>query len=130
MRRGVTFDATLTGVAIIPVDWTFAMLTLKNSDWQPDDDAILQIRATNGGDANDGLVRLNGSAATTKADASLVIDRDAGTVGIHIEDAATAQIAKSSSGYWYDVKFYHGTSDSAATAPQRWIVSSAVTLEV
>jgi hypothetical protein len=125
MRRGATFDATLTGLTI-PSSWTSAVLTVKRRVGEADTSAILQIIVSNPSGGSDGLQRVNGSiSGITASDASLVVSQADGEMAIHIEDAAAIQV--SSGSYWYDCKFYYGSSDSVATTPQRWNVTGIVT---
>lgn len=125
MQRGATFDATLTGLTI-PSNCTSAILTIKRRVGDADTSAILQILVSNPSGGSDGLQRVNGSiSGVTASDASLVVTQADGEMAIHIEDAATIQI--SSGSYWYDCKFYYGSSDSVATTPQRWNVTGIVT---
>lgn len=125
MQRGVTFDATLTGLTIAS-SWTGAMLTVKRRVGEADSAALLQIYVSNPGSGSDGLQRLSGYlSGITATDASLAINQADGEAAIHVEDAAAAELAVGA--YWYDLKIYYGSSDSSATAPQRWNVISVVT---
>ena len=102
MVSAVSFEALLTGFAINPA-WNKCYFTVKSVSHlsSADTDSVLQIVVTNGGDAEDGLLYLNGEAGTA-GDASLVVDDDAGTVEIIITDDATADIPAAI--YRYDIK--------------------------
>jgi hypothetical protein len=97
-----TFSAMITDLDI-PQIWTKCYFTIKPNHLlaSPDSTAALQIVATNGGDAGDGLLYLQGEAATA-GDASLVVDDNAFTVEISISDDATAELM--SGNYNYDLK--------------------------
>ena len=125
MQRAVTYDGTLTGISIIPADWVYALFTVKRRVGDPDSAAVLQIKVTNGGDVGDGLKIVNGSSSVTASNASMAVNQGAGTVALHIEDNVLADIVTKS--YYYDCKFYYGTSDSVATAPMRCVVAEVVT---
>lgn len=111
--RGTTFAATLTGLSV-QVTWTKIYLTAKRSVGAIDADALIQIVESNPGAGADGLLRLNGAAATA-AQASLTVSQGAGTVAISISDNATAPLLQGS--YQYDLKaiMADGTSELLTT---------------
>jgi len=45
----------------------------------------------------------------------------------HEGDALTAALAVTRLPMWWDIKFYHGSSDSVATMPQHFNVTGIVT---
>lgn len=104
----VTYDYTLTGL-VIPADWKKIWVTLKTKRTDDDADSIVQIVESNPGVAADGLLYLNG-AAGTKAQASLTVNQGAGTVAVHIDDEATAELARWTGGY--DVKVLDDAGDT------------------
>jgi hypothetical protein len=104
----VTYDYTLTGL-VIPADWKKIWVTLKTKRTDDDADSIVQIVESNPGVAADGLLYLNG-ASGTKAQASLTVNQVAGTIAIHIDDEATAELARWTGGY--DVKVLDDAGDT------------------
>ena len=110
ITRGVTFAATVSGLTI-SATWAKLYFTLKESDYDDDDDAIVQIVETNPGAGTDGLLYLNSAAIAspiTVADGTLTVNQAGGTVAIAITDNATVKLAKASGLVW-DIK----TKDAA-----------------
>lgn len=112
ITRAATYSATLTGLTV-PSGWTSARWTVKRSSQKASADgstALIQILVSaTPNAATDGLVVLNGSTSgLTLTDASLALSGTSAT--ITIADHVTAQLAKDN--YEYDIKFYHGSSDS------------------
>lgn len=112
ITRAATYSATLTGLTV-PSSWTSARWTVKRSSQKASTDgstALIQILVSaTPTAATDGLVVLNGSTSgLTLTDASLLISGTTAT--ITIADHVTAQLAKDN--YEYDIKFYHGDSES------------------
>lgn len=131
LRRASTFDCQITNVSVIPSDWQYALFTVKEGLNIRDSKSILQIKATNGGSASDGLKILGGkSTGITQSDASMTVDYSSKIVTIHIEDHSTVLLSTNNVGFLYDIKFFNGTSDSVATSPSRFVVIDAVTEEV
>lgn len=126
IQRGTTIDREIA-VEIIPASWTSARLTVKRYIGQADSEAVLQILVSATPSASDGLQILNGSADVTKSDASLTVTYATGKANFHLEDALTAALAVTKFPLWWDIKFYHGSSDSVATMPQHFNVTGIVT---
>lgn len=108
ITRAVTFDGIEIPDLTVPGSWSKCYFTVKCNLRDADSAALVQIVVTNGGDAGDGLLILNGAAATA-ADGALVVGAD--SVTITIEDDATAEL-DDGSGLAYDVKFVLSTSKS------------------
>ncbi|TXH41102.1 MAG: hypothetical protein E6Q97_38380 [Desulfurellales bacterium] len=126
IQRGTTIDREIT-VEIIPAAWTSAKLTVKRSVGKADSEAVLQIMVSATPSVADGLQILNGSADATKTDASMTVTYATGKATFHLEDALTSALSVTQLPLWWDLKFYYGTSDSVATAPQKWNVTGIVT---
>lgn len=112
ITRAATYSATLTGLTV-PSGWTSARWTVKRSSQKASTDgstALIQILVSaTPNAATDGLVVLNSTTSgLTLTDASLLISGTTAT--ITIADHVTAQLAKDN--YEYDIKFYHGDSES------------------
>jgi hypothetical protein len=113
--RGVTFAATVSGLTI-SATWTKLYFTLKESDYDTDDMALLQLVETNPGAGTDGLLYLNSLAIAspiTVADGTLTVSQAAGIVAIAITDNAMAALSKASGLVW-DIK----TKDAAGATVQ------------
>lgn len=115
---GATFDPpAITGLTIAAT-WTSAYFTVKTKKegsgllLAADSSAVIQIRVSNPGTAGDGLLYLNGAAASSAAYGSLALDAGAGTATIVLADDATVLLAKKAGLFW-DVKVLaaDGTSD-------------------
>lgn len=126
IQRGTTIDREIT-VAIIPAAWISARLTVKRYIGQADSEAVLQILVSATPSVDDGLQILNGSATVTKTNASMTVTYATGKATFHLEDALTAALAVTKLPMWWDIKFYHGSSDSVATMPQHFNVTGIVT---
>ena len=113
--QGVTFAATVSGL-VISGTWAKLYFTLKESDYDTDDLALLQLVESNPGAGTDGLLYLNSSAIAspiTAADGTLTVSQAAGTVAIAITDNAMAALSKASGLVW-DIK----TKDAAGATVQ------------
>jgi len=113
--QGSTFNATVSGLTI-SATWAKLYFTLKESDYDPDDLALLQLVETNPSDGADGLLYLAGDAIAspiTVSDGTLTVSQAAGTVAIAITDNATAALSKASGLVW-DIK----TKDTAGATVQ------------
>lgn len=99
-----TYTGTITGLTI-SASWEKIWFTLKAAPVSDADaSAIVQILETNPADAAaDGLIVLNASTSTTKAQASLTVDQSAGSIVVTITDNATASLSEAY-GLWYDIK--------------------------
>lgn len=99
--RGVTLEATLTGLTI-PATWSKIYFTIKKYPGTADSGATVQIVESNPGDADDGLIILNAATNADESLATLTIDQGAGTAAILITDNATALLALDT--FAYDLK--------------------------
>ena len=103
--QGSTFAATVSGLTI-SATWAKLYFTLKESDYDTDDLALLQLVESNPGAGTDGLLYLNSLAIAspiTIADGTLTVSQAGGTVTIAITDNAMAQLSKASGLVW-DIK--------------------------
>lgn len=98
--RGVTFEATLTGLSI-PAAWTKLYFTVKAAAGALDTASVVQIVVSNPGAGTDGLLYLDGAAGTL-AQGSLTVDQGAGTLAIVLADDTTTFLEPGT--YAYDVK--------------------------
>jgi len=96
IHRGDTWTATLTGLGNISGREKL-WFTIKSSPFQTDAEALVQIEET------DGLIRLNGAAATAAWGDIAVNDAVSGDVTITLTAAATAQLTPASN-LVYDVQ--------------------------
>lgn len=114
--QSVTFGATVSGLTI-SATWAKLYFTLKWSEYDDDDAAIVQLVASNpAAPLTDGLLYLDGAAVAlplTIANGTLTVSQAAGTVAIAITDNATVLLAKASGLYW-DIK----TKDAAGATVQ------------
>ena len=125
--KGVTFAATVSGLTI-SATWAKLYFTLKESDYDTDDLALIQIVETNPGAGTDGLLYLNSSAIAspiTVADGTLTVSQAAGTVAIAITDNAMAALSKASGLVW-DIK----TKDAAGATVQNATGTASITRAV
>ena len=128
IKKATSFDVTVTGMTI-PSNWSKVYWTVKSNTNDVDSAAVLQIVKTNGGGAGDGLLYLNGAAATGHAsEGSLTVDQAGGNVTIAITDDYTAQINAGT--YTSDFKVITSASKSTQLAVCPVAVDSAVTLAV
>jgi hypothetical protein len=128
IKKATSFDVTVTGMTI-PSNWSKVYWTVKSGTGDADSAAILQIVKTNGGGAGDGLLYLNGSAATGhESEGSLTVDQAGGNVTIAITDDYTALINAGT--YTSDFKVITSASKSTQLAVCQVVVDSAVTLAV
>lgn len=92
LTRGDTLSAPLTGLGNL-TSYTTLDFTVKVNQADPDTAAIVRIRK-NLSATNDGLLTLNGAAATTAADGSITInDATLGNITVTLKAADTAQLA-------------------------------------
>lgn len=125
--QGSTFNATVSGLTI-SATWAKLYFTLKESDYDPDDLALLQLVETNPSDGADGLLYLAGDAIAspiTVSDGTLTVSQAAGTVAIAITDNATAALSKASGLVW-DIK----TKDTAGATVQNTTGTASITRAV
>lgn len=101
ITRAVTLDGLVISLTV-PGNWTKCYFTVKgNLQDDLDSQSIVQAVVTNGGDAGDGLLYLNGVAGTV-ADGAIVVNASDATVTL--EDNATV-LLEDCQGLAYDVKF-------------------------
>lgn len=128
--RAITFDETVSGLTI-PSDWDVIYLTVKGVSATAENDderAMIQILITNGGDAGDGLQRLNGQDATAdKAKGTLTVDQGEGTVQIAIQDDMLALLA-AATGLQWDLKYIDTSSDSGLIVTGTASIINTVTM--
>lgn len=91
IRKGDTFSATITGLGNIAT-WARLWFTVKARTADHDDDALIQVVATNPAAAGDGLLYLNGATATAGNGSIVVTDSATGAVLITLAAAATAAL--------------------------------------
>jgi hypothetical protein len=106
ITAGATYSATLSGMTI-PADWLKLWLTIKADDAQTDAQSIVQVVESNPGVGTDGLLYLNGAAASSAALGALVVTQAAGTVAITLAAAATVLLERGVLAY--DIKVLSGT---------------------
>lgn len=130
IKKAVSFDVDVTGMTI-PANWTKIYWTVKTNTSVADSGAVLQVVITNGGDAGDGLIYLNGAANTGHEDeASLTVDQPGGTITISITDDYTAEVSAATPTLTSDFKAITDESKSVQLAVCPVSISSAVTLAV
>lgn len=125
VHRGDHFSEQLTDLGAIPVDRTKFWFTVKTD---PENDAdtasILQVEET------DGLLYLNGAAASDDALASVVIDDEAtGDVTLTIKDTVTADLGKTI-GISYDFQYLDVDGNATTLASGTFVVNVDVTRAV
>ena len=117
---------TVTGLTI-PAGWLRMYWTIKRSLLDADADAILQIVVTNGGDADDGVLVINGAAPDDATVGSLVVNQPAGSVAFALTAGATALLQEAGSLVW-DLKYHLDDLDEAKT--QCAVGTASITLAV
>lgn len=99
--RGDTFSGALTNIGAL-TDYVSIDFTVKESYSKTDDEATIRIRKNASG-TSDGLMRLNGAAATSSALGSIAIDDLAtGDITITLDETATDDL--STRNYVYDIQ--------------------------
>ena len=122
-----SFNATVSGLTI-SATWAKLYFTLKYSEYDDDDAAIVQIVETNPAALTDGLLYLDGAAIVspiTIADGTLTVSQVGGTVAIAITDNAMAALSKASGLVW-DIK----TKDAAGATVQNTTGTASITRAV
>jgi len=110
IRRGDTLSAALTGLGSLS-GYVSIDFTLKEKTSDTDDEAILRIRLNQSGE-DDGLLRVNGAAASQASDGSITIDdADAGDITIALAESVSDDLEVRSSMY-YDVQLITATAVS------------------
>ena len=95
--------------------WTHLFFTVKESPEDEDDSAAkIQIKLTNGGDAGDGLVVLNGSSPADATLGSIVVnDAATGEITITVKAGATVNIDPNEGRFYHwDVKKCEAAGDA------------------
>lgn len=92
--------------------YTKLWFTMKESEGQPDDDAILQI-GIGSGFGTPGLIYLNGEPGTAAQASITVDDGSTGDITIVIEAVASAQLPPGR--YWFDVQVLIGGDPTTLT---------------
>ena len=119
-HRGDQLSAALTSLGAIPADRTAFWFTVKSDLDDDDDESTIQIEET------DGLLYLNGAAATA-AQGSLTVDVEAdGDVTVWLSDAATAELA-TTGGIYYDLQYLDATGEATTLASGTFKVTADVT---
>lgn len=99
--RGDTFSGALTNIGTL-TDYVSIDFTVKEADSKTDDEATIRIRKNASG-TSDGLMRLNGAAATSSALGSIAIDDLAtGDITITLDETATDDLSTGT--YVYDIQ--------------------------
>jgi hypothetical protein len=121
--RGDTFSGALTNIGAL-TDYVSIDFTVKESYSKTDDEATIRIRKNASG-TSDGLMRLNGAAATSSALGSIAIDDLAtGDITIALDETATDDL--STGNYVYDIQMISATGVKTLTYG-KLIVSADVT---
>ena len=117
--RGDTLHASLTGLGSL-ANVSKVWFTVKSDEADPDSASVIQIEKT------DGLLYINGAAATVAANGTLTID-DA-TAGDITVDLAALEMAKlSPRKYHYDVQVLRTTGIEVSTLTSDTFIISADT---
>ena len=122
--QAVTFNVTVSGLTI-SATWAKLYWTLKESIYDDDDQAILQLVESNPGAGTDGLLYLDSAEIVlpiTVADGTLTVNQAAGTVVIAVTDNATALLSAASELVW-DIK----TKDAAGATVQNTTGTASIT---
>ncbi len=127
ITRAVSFDVTMTGMTI-PANWDKIYFTVKANTTQADNVAQIQIVITNGGDAGDGLLYVNGAAASDATQAELTVDQPGGDITITITDDQTEDFTAGN--YDYDFKVITDESKSTILARGAATIGTPITLAV
>lgn len=113
--QAVTFGTTVSGLTI-SATWAKLYWTLKESIYDDDDQAIIQLVESNPGVGTDGLLYLDSAAIALPilvSDGTLTVNQAGGTVVIAVTDNATALLSAASELVW-DIK----TKDAAGNTVQ------------
>ena len=121
--RGDTFSGALTDIGAL-TDYVSLDFTVKESYAKTDDEATIRIRKNASG-TSDGLMRLNGAAATSSALGSIAIDDLAtGDITITLDETATDDLSTGT--YVYDIQMISASGVKTLTYG-KLIVSADVT---
>lgn len=112
LLRGDTFSGTLTDAGAM-TDYVSIDFTVKERYSDTDDNAIIRIRKNATG-TSDGLLRLNGAAASSSALGTITIDDLAtGDITIALDETATDDL--STGNYVYDIQLITATAVDTLT---------------
>jgi hypothetical protein len=128
ITRSATYEATLSGMTI-GATWKKIWLTLKEDTGLTDAKSTAQIVESNPGAVTDGMLYLNGAAASSAALGVLVVDQSAGTVAITITDEATATLTAPASGT-YDLKCLLAAGTTSILTAGTYTVSTTPTAAI
>ena len=121
--RGDTFSGVFTNIGAL-TDYVSIDFTVKEAYSKTDDEATIRIRKNASG-TSDGLMRLNGAAATSSALGSIAIDDLAtGDITITLDETATDDL--STGNYVYDIQMISASGVKTLTYG-KLIVSADVT---
>lgn len=126
--QGVTFTATVSGLTI-SATWAKLYFTLKESDYDTDDMALIQIVENNPAAGTDGLLYLNSAALVLPialTDGTLTVSQAGGTVAIAITDNAMAALSKASGLVW-DIKTKDASGATVQNATGTASIGRAIT---
>ena len=111
-HRGDTLTASLTGLGAL-TGYTSLWFTVKGLATQTDAESTIQIKKNTSG-VGDGLLYINGAAATYSTDGSITIDDDAaGDITITLDESMTDDLAPNN--YSYDVQVLNGGAVTTLT---------------
>lgn len=113
ITAGAGYSETFSGLTI-PATWTAAEFTAKYDLDDDDTAAVVQIRETNGGAANDGLLYLEGAAIAlaNRSWGTLTVNQGAGQAVIALTAAATILMGEQG-GVAYDIKVFRSDGEPA-----------------
>jgi len=121
--RGDTFSGVFTNIGAL-TDYVSIDFTVKEAYSKTDDEATIRIRKNASG-TSDGLMRLNGAAASSSALGSIAIDDLAsGDITITLDETATDDLSTGT--YVYDIQMISAAGVKTLTYG-RLIVSADVT---
>jgi len=112
ITRGDTLSLALTGLGSV-ADYVSLDFTVKTTRDGADGSAIIRIRKNESG-ADDGLLRLNGAAATAGNGSITIDDADAGDITITLEAEETDDLVVAKNLY-YDVQKITATAVNTLT---------------
>lgn len=121
--RGDTFSGSLTDIGAL-TDYVSIDFTVKENYSKTDDEATIRIRKNASG-TSDGLMRLNGAAASSSALGSIAIDDLAsGDITITLDETAADDLSTGT--YVYDIQMITASSVTTLTYG-KLVVSADVT---
>lgn len=102
IKRSASFAATVSGLSI-PADWLAVIWTVKGAASDDDDDAVLQVRASNPTAPTDGLLVIESNAPDVSLSASsgsVTVDQPGRSVALALKAAATTVLAARGDVVW------------------------------